>query len=320
MKVLQVTTNYPTQDNPIFGIFMKEQVESLEQFGVENTIFFSDGTKYTKGAIAHLRSVFKLSWHLLTNKYDLIHCHSVISGLILLLSGGAFLNKCIISFQNDPEKTQDGRFFKLLYPFFNRVIVKMPTKYSKWGKVTYLPNGCNQNFFQPLDKDDCKQKLGLCKNKRYILFVDSNTGKKRIQKRKDRFDEVLRILRDKYGYHDLEELTMIGVSRHDVPIYMNSCDLHLLTSDLEGSPNSVKECVFCNIPVVSTNVGNVKDMLSNITGCYVVDSFEPEVIAEAVNNVLNRDTDFIGRSLLQEKGYSLLAVANKLYNLYKEVI
>ena len=126
MKVLQVTTNYPTKSNPIFGIFMKEQVESLEPLGVENTIFFSNGSesnvgKKGGGMWVHMKSVFKLSWHLLTHKYDLVHCHSALSGLILLLSGGAFFKKCIISFQNDPDKEGDKRFFKLLYPFFNKV-------------------------------------------------------------------------------------------------------------------------------------------------------------------------------------------------------
>ena len=34
MKVLHVTTNYPTPDYPIFGIFVKEQVESLQKLGL----------------------------------------------------------------------------------------------------------------------------------------------------------------------------------------------------------------------------------------------------------------------------------------------
>ena len=94
MKVLQITTNYPTESNPIFGIFMKEQVDSLVQFGVENTVFFSNGSetgatvKYS-GMKVHLKSSYRLFKHLLTHKYDLIHCHSAISGLILILSGGA---------------------------------------------------------------------------------------------------------------------------------------------------------------------------------------------------------------------------------------
>lgn len=322
MKVLQVTTNYPTKSNPIFGIFMKEQVESLESLGVENTIFFSNGSeknvgKKNGGKWVHLKSIFKLSWHLLTHKYDLVHCHSALSGMILLLSGGAFFKKCIISFQNDPDKEGDKKYFKILYPFFNKIIVKKPTSYSSWKKVVYLPNGCNSDFFKPLDKNECKRQLGLELNKRYILFVDSNRSRNRTQKRKDRFDETMDILRKKYGHNDIEELVMIGVSRQDVPTWMNACDLHLLSSDQEGSPNSVKECLFCGVPVVATNVGNVVDLLSDVPASYVSNEFSSASLAELVDKTLRANVASSEiRSAIMQKGLSIGSVAQKLYNEY----
>lgn len=325
MKVLQVTTNYPTRSNPIFGIFMKEQVESMEKLGVENTIFFSNGSernvgKKGGGMWVHIKSVFKLSWHLLTHKYDLVHCHSALSGLILLLSGGAFFKRCIVSFQNDPDKEGDKYYFKLLYPFFNKVIVKKTTSYSSWKKVIYLPNGCNSDFFKPMERDECKQKLGLELSKKYILFVDSNRSRNRTQKRKDRFDETLEILRTDYGYTDIEELVMIGVSRRDVPIWMNACNLHLLSSDQEGSPNSVKECLFCGVPVVSTNVGNVVDLLEGIPASYVCNEFTSSSLAEYVNQTLN--TNFIPmeiRNAVMQKGLDIGSVAEKLFAIYESI-
>lgn len=319
MKVLQITTNYPNPLNPIFGVFMKEQVESLEPFGVENTIFFSNGAKRKHGVIEHIKSIFKLQYHLLTHKYDLIHCHSVISGLILLLSSGAFFNKCVVSFQCDPQSGSDGRFFRKLYPWFNKLIVKLPGEYTNLEKVVYLPNGCNENVFKPMDKDECKRKLGLDLSKRYILFVDSNVGKKRTQKRRDRFDATLDILRNKYGYDNLETLVLIGVKRENVPTYMNACELHLLVSDFEGSPNSVKECVMCNVPIVSTNVGNVQDMLSGVRNVYVSESSEPEALADKVDKVLSYNAEVSCREDLINKGYSMAKVAEKLYKIYKEL-
>lgn len=323
MNVLQITTNYPTKSNPIFGIFMKEQVESVEPLGVNNTIFFSNGSesnvgKKRGGMKEHLKSVYKLCWHLLTHNYDVIHCHSALSGFILFLSGGAFFNKCIISFQNDPEQVGDKKYFKLLYPFFNKVIVKTPTKYMSWKKVVYLPNGCNTDFFRPMDKNICKGIIGLDIKKRYLLFVDSNTSRKRTQKRKDRFDETIKLLRDKYGYNDIEELVMIGVARKDVPTYMNASELHLLSSDQEGSPNSVKECLCCNTPVVSTNVGNVHDLLDDIENCYVSNSFTPEELAEMCHKVLST-TQITGlREAMIRKKLDIESVAEKLYKIYKE--
>lgn len=325
MKVLQVTTNYPTKSNPILGIFMKEQVESVEKYGVTNTIFFSNGTeanvgKKNGGMITHIKSVFKLSWHLLTHKYDLIHCHSALSGLILLLSGGAFFNKSIISFQNDPDKEGDKRYFELLYRFFNKVIVKKPTSYNSWEKVVYLPNGCNKDFFKPLDKVECKKTLNLDVAKRYILFVDSNRSRNRTQKRKDRFDETLKILRTQYGYTDIEELVMIGVKRDDVPAYMNACELHLLCSDQEGSPNSVKECMFCNVPVVCTDVGNVKDLLDGVPHCYVSEQFSAEELAQLVDQVLNADDETLEiRNVIMHKGLDIDSVAKRLVEVYRSI-
>ena len=326
MKILQVTTNYPTASNPILGIFMKEQVESVERFGVENTIFFSNGSetrvgKKGGGAFVHIRSVFRLMWHLMTHRYDLIHCHSALSGMILLLSGGAFFNKCVISFQNDPEKEGDRAFFRILYPFFNKVIVKKRTKYDSLKKMVYLPNGCNMNIFRTLDKSECKRLIGLDQDKRYVLFVDSNTSRKRTQKRRDRFDEVMDILRERYGYDDLETLVMIGVARKDVPAYMNACDLHILSSDQEGSPNSVKECLCCGVPVVATDVGNVHDLLDDVPGCGVADSFTAEELAALADRALKSGH---APEELQEpmvrKGLDMDSVAERLHHVYKEIV
>ncbi len=325
MKILQITTNYPTASNPILGIFMKEQVESVEKFGIENTIFFSNGSetrvgKKGGGAMVHIKSVFRLMRHLMTNRYDVIHCHSALSGMILLLSGGAFFNKCVVSFQNDPEKEGDRAFFRILYPFFNKVIVKKRTKFDSWKKMVYLPNGCNTGMFRPMDKEDCKKTLGLDSAKRYVLFVDSNTSRKRTQKRRDRFDETLRLLREKYGHENLEALIMIGIVREDVPVYMNACDLHLLSSDQEGSPNSVKECLCCGVPVVATDVGNVHDLLDDVPACGVADSFTVEELAMMSDKALKiapAASELAGS--IVRKGLDMDSVAKSLYELYEDL-
>lgn len=326
MKILQVTTNYPTVSNPILGIFMKEQVESVERFGVENTIFFSNGSethvgRKGGGAMVHVKSVFRLMKHLMFNKYDLIHCHSALSGMILLLSGGAFFNRCVISFQNDPEKEGDKAFFRILYPFFNKVIVKKRTKYDSWRKMIYLPNGCNMDVFKPMDKEVCKRSIGLDVSRRYVLFVDSNTSRKRTQKRRDRFDETMTILREKYGHEDLETLVMIGIARKDVPTYMNACDLHILSSDQEGSPNSVKECLCCGVPVVATDVGNVHDLLDDVPGCGVADSFAAYELAELADKALKAGLQAADLSdSIVRKGLDMDSAAERLHGIYKELI
>ena len=316
MKLLHITCNYPTESHPIFGIFVKEQVESLRREGVECRVFFSNG-KEQGGMKAHKASIGQIRKLLKTEHFDVIHCHHSISALILLLSGGALRNKCVVSYQNDPTREFGGsKLFHVLYPFFNRIIVKNPSAYLKKKKVVYLPNGTNADFFKPMDKAECIAQLGWDQDKKYILYMDSNKGT-RTQKRHDRYEEVLAILGKKYD--NIVSIELSNTPREMIPIYMNACDLHLMTSDFEGSPNSVKECLCCNTPVVSTDVGNVRDMMGDIPGCYVDDTFTAEKLAEYVDKVLSSAEAFNGRDLFLAKGYGIQTVAKKLVELYKGI-
>lgn len=323
MKVLQITTNYPCKENPIFGIFMKEQVESIEKFGVENTIVFSNGLKSNpkikfSASFIHLRTALKLWWHLRFHKYDIIHCHNVLSGLILQIAQGFGGNNTILSLQIDPETpgSTDNKFTEKMYPRFSRLIVKKQLKNPK-EKFVYLPNGVNMELFRPLDKTECKQKLGLDLNKRYILFVDSNTFKARTQKRKDRFDETLKILKDKYGHENLHELVMTKTERQDVPIWMNACDLYLLSSDEEGSPNAVKECMACNVPVVATPVGNIPDLFAGVRECKMAKDFDAEELAMLVDTVLASTESIDTRKNIIDKKLDMDSISYKLFDIYK---
>ncbi len=325
MKVLQITTNYPCKENPIFGIFMKEQVESVEKYGVENTIIFSNGLKSNpkikfSATFIHLRTAVKLFFHLRTHKYDVIHCHNVLSGLILQIAGGLKDKHSLMSLQNDLENigSTDQRFTGKLYPKFAQIIVKKQLKNQK-EKFVYLPNGVNMDLFKPLGKTECKKKLGLDPDKRYILFVDSNTYKARTQKRKDRFDETLRILRDKYGYQNLEPLIMTKTERKDVPIWMNACDMYLLSSDEEGSPNAVKECMACNVPVVATPVGNIPDLFDGVKDCKMSTKLDADELAKLADEVLSSDSETRTREKIIEKELDMDSIAKRLFKIYQEL-
>ena len=317
MRVLHITCNYPTDKHPVFGIFVKEQIESLQEIGVDCDIFFSNG-KEMGGMKAHRASISKVKQMLKENQYDIIHCHHSISALILLLSGGAFRNKCIVSYQNDPTREFGGKWlFGLLYPFFNKVIIKNTSPYLKKKKVEYLPNGTNATFFKPMEKETCRERLGWDLDKYYILYMDSNAGT-RTQKRYDRYQEVLNLL--KTEFNNIVSVELTNTPREQIPTYMNACDLHLMTSDFEGSPNSVKECLCCNTPVVCTDVGNVKDMMGDIPGCYVTKEKDAQELADCVRKVLNSKEVFNGRELFLAKGYGIETVAQKLSSLYQSII
>ena len=56
MKVLQVTNNYPTRKLPIFGIFVKEQIDSLIDLGIDIDLFFINARE--KGTFEYIKAIF----------------------------------------------------------------------------------------------------------------------------------------------------------------------------------------------------------------------------------------------------------------------
>lgn len=316
MKILHVTTNYPTLEFPIFGIFVKEQVESLQKIGVDCDVFYCDGqNKGFKKYITYLPSLWKKA---MFGGYDIIHCHHALSAVLLTMTGAPLFKKVILSYQNDPMYEWGDWMFHIFNLLFKRFIIKNPSPYLQKKKSVYLPNGCNQDFFHPMDMAECRKRLGWEADKQYIIYMDSNKGV-RTQKRKDRFDEVIGLLNSKYGWK-AEAVVMRNVERSLVPLYLNAANLHLISSDFEGSPNSVKECMCCNTPVVSTPVGNVLKMIGDIPGAYVTKGFAAEELAECCDKVLRGKTPFEGREKFLAKGYGMATVAEKIKMLYEEII
>ncbi len=91
----------------------------------------------------------------------------------------------------------------------------------------------------------------------------------------------------------------------------------MLTSYNEGSPNVIKEAMACNMPIVSTNVGDVKEVVGKTKGCYIT-SFEPEDVAEKIKLALEFGKRTIGRDDIKHLESSV--IAKKIINVYKSVL
>jgi glycosyltransferase involved in cell wall biosynthesis len=314
MKVLHITNNYPTIKHPVYGIFVKEQINSLDLLGFKNEIFFINGKEH--GKKEYIKSVFKLRRHLKSNNYDVLHCHHSFSAVVLILTFKFIKFKTLVSYQNDPK--WEGGFWlnKILLRIMNAVIYKHKKQNSFSQKIHYLPNGVNIDFFKPASRSKSKEILNLCHEKEYIIFMDSNLG--RSQKRIDRFKSVINIMKNDLGREDIEPLILTKVSREKMPIYLNACSLHLITSDFEGSPNSVKECLACDIKIVSTPVGDVEELIGDVPGCYVSKSFETKELAHLAIKALD-SSEINGREFIQKKQLEASSVGKKLQRIYESI-
>ena len=313
MKILHITNNYPTAKFPIFGIFVKEQIESLNKTDNINEVLFINGRE--KGKFEYIKSVYRIRKKLNVEKFDVIHCHHALSAICLILSGKSKNNKVLVSFQNDPIHELGSKVFNFIKRNTNGWIFKNNSDLITDEFSFYLPNGVNTKFFKPMDKQVARKRLNLNSDAIYVLFVSSNKVRK--QKRYDRFSETVTILKEKYNYNNIQEIKLINTSRDKIPFYFNAVDIHLLSSDFEGSPNSVKESMACNTPVISTNVGNVAELLENVKGCYVSENNTPEELAKLVDLALKENNNGLEKLLQLE--LDIDSVAIKLNNIYTKI-
>ncbi len=141
--------------------------------------------------------------------------------------------------------------------------------------VDVIPNGVNFNIFRPIDKLHCRKELGLKANFFYALFL---ANPKNNEKNFPLAESAINCFKKNNNLTDVELLVITNVSHNDIVKYINACDVLLFTSFLEGSPNAVKEAMACNLPIVSTDVGNVKEIVNGTENCFIV-SYDAEIIS-----------------------------------------
>jgi glycosyltransferase involved in cell wall biosynthesis len=138
---------------------------------------------------------------------------------------------------------------------------------------TILPHGIDTDRFAPTEQAEAQAELGWDGDRHQVLFP---YGTDRPVKDYPRAEWIADAAADRLDA-PLELQTVTGVDHDRMPVYMNAADALLLTSTREGSPNSVKEALACNLPVVATDVGDVALRLRDV---------DPSVVAR-------RDEDLI---------------------------
>jgi glycosyltransferase involved in cell wall biosynthesis len=96
------------------------------------------------------------------------------------------------------------------------------------------------------------------------------------------------------------ELNVIFEQPHSrINQYMRAADVLLITSLHEGSPNVVKEAMACGLPIVATDVGDIKHNIGDLEGCYTSGN-SPQEVADVLIKALDFTPPTKGQARLKE--------------------
>lgn len=260
-------------------VFVYEQIESVRRLDpeIEYRVFAIVG----KGFKGYLASLGRLKSMIKDFRPDIIHAHcGQVGALAVLQKSVPVITTFHGSDVNDPKTRLISSLASLLSSCSVFVSDKLKNALKIRGKNSIvIPCGVDHDVFSPMDKNDCKKKLGFTPDYNYILFAsDFNNSIKN--------PTLAKAVASHFPQIHLVEIK--GRTREEVAWLINGAELLLMTSFSEGSPQIIKEAIACGQRVVSVDVGDVKEQIKGIPGCLVCPSDEKKLV-EAVKNVLESE-------------------------------
>ena len=321
MRILMVTSQLPTSNKPRTLAFVARQIQSMRDIGLTVELLEIKGITQLK-YIAGISQLWKL-----LKRADIIHAHYSYCGWLARIQCSLPI---VISFMGDDllgSPGNDGRatirsrievqINRWFAHFVDAIIVKSEemARIVAPLKVHIVPNGVDLHTFFPIDIEQAKKELGLTMGKKYVIFPgDPDNPRKG-------FNQALAVISIAQS-HFTEQIvvqTLRGIMPEQVPLYFNACDAVLMTSLWEGSPNVIKEAMACNVPIISVPVGDVPQLLENVSVSEVCPR-DPEEMGRALARILKCGRRSNGRDSIILKKLDQVTVAHRIHGIYKEVL
>ena len=293
--------------NGRYAPFITEQVDAIEKQGVECNYFGVDG----KGIAGYLRQLPKLKKVIRDFRPDLIHAHY---GLCGLLANYQRKVPVITTYHgSDINAPKAFRFSKkaIRRSRFNIFVSRKNVETARPQKeFALIPCGINLEDYPLLDKAESRHQMGLTTSGKYVLFAGAfDNPVKNAPLAKAAMELV----------PDAELLELKGYSRPQVAALMQAVDAFLMTSFTEGSPQVIKEALACGCPIVSVDVGDVRERIEGIDGCSI-SGREPEALARSIKKALDFEGRTNGRQAVEKNGLSNDVIAARIISVYKRLL
>ena len=317
LKILHVV-NIPLEEESITGVFTRRQISYMSRY-YNVDVYSTHGSSRLVGIIRLVHLLIIKS-----RRYDIVHAHQ---SLLILFSALFVSRKAVFVGSMLSDSHHNFRFkcarlnkflFSLTTYLCDGLIVKNQRSLTdaKCKYTRFIPNSVDTDMFRIRDVN--KSDFGLDPQTKYLGFV-SASGVARPEKRFDLFESLLARVRE--FSIPVAPLVMSNHSPKQMSNLYNCCDLLILTSDFEGSPNCVKEALACGIPVFARDVGDISYWLSNQPNCQImtgdVNSYSSELIELLRNGPFERETirdQFLERLKTEKETMEMII------NLYRELL
>lgn len=299
--------NNPDFDFQKHQAFVYDQTEAIKDLGLDIAFdfFFIKG----KGWKGYLKELKRLKKELRTHPCDLIHAHF---GLACFIASMQNKVPVVSTFHGSDINHKIIRWFSAIASMRSKASIFVSQKLREKAIVSknavVIPCGVDLDVFRPLNKKECRIKLGLDLEKKYVLFSSAFANPVK------NFGLLKRAI-EQWGENPPEVLELWNRKREEVPIWMNASDVCVLTSFSEGSPQFVKEALSCNRPLVATDVGDISEVCNTVSNAIIV-NFDVNDVQTAIRKLLTEQQSD-GRSRMEN--FDHIKTAQQIVAVYKHL-
>lgn len=164
-----------------------------------------------------------------------------------------------------------------------------------------MPVGIETNRFKQLNEKKCKRIIGIKKEDKLILSISRLVAEKdlalalRAYKLYQNTGTCFFIVGDGPQKKQLINLAkelklnhckfLGNVPNESLPLLFNSAEIFVMSSIYEGLPTTILEALSCGVPVVSTDAGGIKEVITNGKNGYVINSRDVSEFYESMKKV-----------------------------------
>jgi glycosyltransferase involved in cell wall biosynthesis len=307
-------------------VWVTRQIQSLTRLGVRVDTYVFQNRRSLRGL---LHGGVTLRKKVRECEADLVHVHyGAAQALIAVLFAG---RPVVVSFCGSDlfgnyapsgQRTWSGRLSRWLSQAAafgcRRSIAKSDElRASLWTeamkrKCEVIPNGVDLGLFHPMPQVEARRAVGWVHDDPVVVFMD----------RRGAWVKDPQLAQAAYAEAKKERSSLrMHVLENERPermgLFYNAADVLLLTSRHEGSNNTVKEALACNLPVVATPCGDVRERLQGVQACHVC-ARDPLELGARLTEVAARRQRSDGRAHLQ--GLTLEPVAASIIRCYERAL